>query len=209
MVSWISGLSDHTSCMKQFQNAGIYVISNLVQPVTQLSVSQTWDHSAQDQFRTILDSIESFPNLLATFLGSSPITLPFVKAVTRDMKQYMVMRNYRRIPIGTFIRTAHGRGAQQYLSCGEPTSCIDFLIIRSYQRCSDLQLKNQEYENATASYRDSSIPIILLDERCNPQIELLQSISDSGLAGILSGAIVFSYFGSTRNDYAGNQTHCC
>jgi hypothetical protein len=206
MVSWINGLSDHTSCMKQLQKAGIYVISNLAQPLTQLSVSQTWDHSAQDQFRTILDSIENFPNLLAIFVGSSPITLPFVKAVVRDMKEYMVIRNYRNIPIGAFFRIAHGRSPQQYLSCGEQNSCIDFLGIRSYRGCSDLQLKRQEYENATISYSDSSIPVVLLDESCNPQIELLQSISGSGLAGILSGAIIFSYFGSTRNDQAGNQT---
>lgn len=96
--------------MKELADAGIYLALDVNTPkysIRRDKPDQSYNSVyLQNVFATI-DEFQKYDNTLMFFSGNELIndvptsnTAPFVKAVTRDIKQYMGNRGYRKIPVG-------------------------------------------------------------------------------------------------------------
>lgn len=106
----IDNSKDHTECMKELADAGIYLALDINTPkysIRRDKPGQSYNSVyLQNVFATI-DEFQKYDNTLLFFSGNelinnvpTSIAAPYVKAVTRDMKQYMGNRGYRAIPVG-------------------------------------------------------------------------------------------------------------
>ena len=96
--------------MNELANAGIYLALDVNTPkysLRQDKPAQSYNHVYLQNLFATIDEFQKYPNTLLFFSGNevinnvaTSVAAPWVKAVTRDLKQYIGMRNYRQIPIG-------------------------------------------------------------------------------------------------------------
>ncbi len=89
-------------------------------------------------FATI-DAFIKYPNTLAFFSGNevvnataaSTLSAPYVKAVTRDMRQYIGDRKYRKVPVGYSAADVSTNRMQlaNYMNCGTDDERSDFFAF--------------------------------------------------------------------------------
>lgn len=131
--------------MKALEAAGIYLV--LDTDNTRYSLNRDDPKASynsvylQSVFATI-DAFANYPNTLAYLSGNEVINnasnthvAPYVKAVTRDMKQYIGDRGYRKIPVGYSAADveANQQLMAEYLNCGTTDQRADFYSINDYR----------------------------------------------------------------------------
>jgi 1,3-beta-glucanosyltransferase GAS5 len=140
----VDNSKDHTQCMQQLNDAGIYLVLDVNNPNYSINRDDPApsynDVYLQSVFATI-DEFAKYHNTLAFFSGNEVIndkpetvkSAPYVKATTRDMRQYIGSRGYRKIPVGysaadvsdNRMQTAH------YFNCGSDDERSDFFAFVS------------------------------------------------------------------------------
>jgi 1,3-beta-glucanosyltransferase GAS5 len=133
--------------MKALADAGIYLVVDVNNPLYSINRAnpQPSYNAAylQSVFATI-DAFAKYENTLAFFSGNEVIndepdttkTAPFVKAVTRDMKNYISSRGLRKIPVGYSAADVSVNRMQtaQYMNCGSDDARSDFFAFVSFLR---------------------------------------------------------------------------
>ena len=115
-VYTVDNSKNHDDCMNALAAAGIYLVLDVNTPKYSLNRADPKtsynDVYLQNVFATI-DAFAKYDNTLAFFSGNEVINddastaaAPYVKAVTRDMRQYIGSRNYRRSPSDTLPQTS-------------------------------------------------------------------------------------------------------
>lgn len=109
-VYTIDNSANHDFCMNALADAGIYLALDVNTPkysLNQLKPAQSYNHFYLQNIFATIDEFAKYDNTLLFFSGNEVINnvatseaAPFVKAVTRDMKQYIGNRQYRKIPVG-------------------------------------------------------------------------------------------------------------
>lgn len=136
--------ADHDTCMNELADAGIYVILDANNPAYSINRyapdSSYNDVYLQSVFATI-DAFAKYPNTLAFFSGNevvndnvtSTLSARFVKATTRDMRQYIGNRGYRKIPVGYSAADVAQNRKQlsDYMNCGTDDERSDFFAFVS------------------------------------------------------------------------------
>jgi 1,3-beta-glucanosyltransferase GAS5 len=139
--------ANHDACMNALADAGIYVILDANNPLYSIN---RYDPGAsynsvylQSVFATI-DAFEKYTNTLAFFSGNevindnvtSTLSARYVKATTRDMRQYISERGYRAIPVGySAADVAQNRmELAYYMNCGTTDERSDFFAFVSSPR---------------------------------------------------------------------------
>lgn len=214
-VSYIDPTQDHTSCMDQLQQAGIYVLVDLPTNLTINSTDPTWNLDIYNSWTQRIDALAKFNNTLGFFAGNDIVTnssnsaaAAFVKAAVRDLKAYMISSNYRKIPIGYEINaTEYYDSVPLYMTCGgNASAAIDFLGISDFNLCSNNT--SSSFETLTAFYGSYPAPVFLADYGCRDaageprQFEEVQYIYGNN---VTSGGIVYEYFPDDEN--YGNVPH--
>ena len=98
-VYTVDNTADHDTCMNALADAGIYLVLDVNTPFYSLNRADPNpsynDVYLQNVFATI-DAFAKYDNTLAFFSGNEVINdagsssaAPYVKAVTRDMRQYI------------------------------------------------------------------------------------------------------------------------
>lgn len=133
---------NHDDCMNALAAAGIYVIIDANNPLYSINREvPAPSYNAvylQSVFATI-DSFVQYPNTLAFFSGNevinstaeSTLSAPYVKAVTRDMRQYIGDRKYRKVPVGYSAADVSTNRMQlaDYMNCGTDDERSDFFAF--------------------------------------------------------------------------------
>ena len=134
--------------MNKLADAGIYVIIDANNPLYSINRYDPGpSYNAvylQSVFATI-DEFIKYNNTLAFFSGNevindnvtSTLSARYVKATTRDMRQYIANRGYRQVPVGysaadvaqNRMQTAH------YFNCGHDDERIDFFAMVNLPTC--------------------------------------------------------------------------
>lgn len=211
-VYTVDNTLNHTECMTALNDAGIYVIIDVNTPKTSISrhdpaCSYNLDYLTEI-FATI-DDFATFNNTLGFFSANELVNnvysfqfSPYVKAVTRDMKQYMRAKKYRAVPVGysaadvseVRLPLAH------YLNCGDnDDERIDILGVNDYSWCGHSSFVVSGYKEKVADYSGYSIPIFLSEFGCNkvsgdrPFTEI-QAIYSTQMSSVFSGGLVYEYF---------------
>lgn len=127
--------------MSLLSDAGIYLALDVNTPlysINRLNPSKSYnDVYLQSIFATV-DKFANYDNLLLFFSGNEVIDndetincAPYVKAVTRDLKQYIATRGYRQIPVGYSAADVDSSRYEmaQYMNCGTDDERSDFFAL--------------------------------------------------------------------------------
>ncbi|RYO74979.1 hypothetical protein DL766_009098 [Monosporascus sp. MC13-8B] len=200
---------DHTECMNMLNDAGIYLVLDVNSP----SYSIRRDRPApsynaeylQAVFATI-DEFQKYDNTLAFFSGNEVInhdegstrTAPYVKATTRDMRQYIVERGYRRIPVGysaadvsdNRMQTAH------YFNCGSEFERSDFFAFNDYSWCSPSNFRTAGWDQKVRNFTGYGLPIFLSEWGCitnGRDFREMEALMSDDMTSVYSGGLMYEY----------------
>jgi hypothetical protein len=171
-VYTVDNSKNHDDCMQALADAGIYLALDVNNPDYSLnrekpgpSYNPTY---LQSVFATI-DAFAGYSNTLLFFSGNevindadNTVSAPYVKAVTRDMKQYIGTRGYRAIPVGYSAADVSENQylMGRYMSCGENQTQSDFYAINNYAWCSPSSYQKSGWDKLVATYKNYSQPVL-------------------------------------------------
>jgi 1,3-beta-glucanosyltransferase GAS5 len=159
--------------MNALNQAGIYLILDVNTPKYSINRDQPAVSYNQDYLQNIFATIDAFAkysNTLAFFSGNEVInntigstqTAPYIKAVTRDMKQYIADRQYRHIPVGYSAAdvTSNRYETAEFLNCGTDDERSDFFAFNDYSWCDPSSFSTSGWDQKVKLFSNYSLPIL-------------------------------------------------
>jgi hypothetical protein len=194
--------------MNALAAAGIYLALDVNTPkysINQESPAKSYNADYLQSIFATIDAFHSYSNTLLFFSGNevinsvpTSISAPYVKAVTRDMKQYIGNRQYRSIPVGysaadiddNRVETAH------YMNCGTNDERSDFFAFNDYSWCDPSTYQTSTWEQKVKAFSNYSIPIFLSEYGCVKTARKFQEVATlygSQMTAVYSGGLVYEY----------------
>ena len=171
-VYTVDNTANHDECMSALSAAGIYLaldVNNAKYSINRADPKPSYnDVYLQSVFATI-DAFEKYDNTLLFFSGNEVInaldntnTAPYIKAVTRDMKQYIGSRGYRNIPVGYSAADVSDNRYQTaaYMNCGSADERSDFFSFNDYSWCDPNTFPGSGWAAKVKMYSNYSIPLL-------------------------------------------------
>jgi hypothetical protein len=197
--------------MKMLDDAGIYLALDANTPKYSLNrenektLHRSYnDAYLQNVFATI-DAFADYDNLLVLFSGNEVINAknntnaaPYIKAVTRDMKQYIANRKGRVIPVGySAADVAENIEAQAlYFNCGSDDERSDFFAFNDYSWCDPSSFTISGWDKKVETYKDYSKPIFLSEFGCIANTREwgeIASLYHQNMTSVYSGGLAYEY----------------
>lgn len=205
---------DHSACASIFNAAGIYMILDVNSPLSGESINRAepWTSYHKDYLNRIFGVVENFkdfPNTLAFFsanevmndMSTAEFNPMYIRAVQRDLKNYIKKHSSRYIPVG--YSAADVREILQdtwaYMQCDheDDASSSDFFGLNSYSWCGgDATFQSSGYVDLVNMFKDSAIPVFYSEYGCNKvtprvftEVETLYGENMTAL----SGGLVYEY----------------
>ncbi|OJJ62512.1 hypothetical protein ASPSYDRAFT_650334 [Aspergillus sydowii CBS 593.65] len=212
---------DHDECVSIFNAAGIYMILDVNSPLYPGYIDRTapWETYTKDYYTQVFGIIEAFkdyPNTLAFFAGNEVINedsveqVPqYIRAVQRDMKEYIDKHLDRAIPVGYSAADIRPilEDTLNYFMCEDedyPMSHSDFFGLNSYSWCGDASYKSSGYNVLTDMVSDATIPVFFSEYGCNEvqprEFTEVAAIYGEEMTQSFSGGLVYEYT-QEDNDY--------
>ncbi len=194
--------------MSALDAAGIYLILDVNSPLYSLNRDDPGPSYNTEYLQNIfatMDMFSKYDNTLAFFSGNevinstaaSTLTAPYVKAVTRDMKQYQGDQKQRAIPIGYSGADVASNRLQTaaYLNCG-PDVASDFFAFNDYSWCDPSTFDQSGWNIKVQDFSNYSLPIFLSEHGCNTNKRTFGDIAalyNTEMTGVYSGGLVYEY----------------
>jgi hypothetical protein len=178
---------NHSGCMTQLDDAGIYTIVSLGGTNYNSSIGYrptTWDTSLYSRFTTLVDKFQKYNNVLGFSVSGGlemrhPAALPFAKAAVRDMKTYIRQKNYRKVPLGVMGYDDQTSNLPRYLSCSQDNDTMSlasstglqssgaefYILTRRFASCNESTMRKLNDD-----YRTVSIPVIYSQMSCSDDV---------------------------------------
>jgi 1,3-beta-glucanosyltransferase GAS5 len=204
----VDNSANHDQCMDALAKAGIYLVLDVNTPLYSLnrddpvvSYNQVY---LQSVFATI-DAFHGYSNTLLFFSGNEVInapnttnTAPYVKAVTRDMKQYIGERGYRPIPVGYSAADVSQNQylMAQYMDCGPAPARSDFYAINNYEWCDPSSFDQSGWDILVEQYKNYSLPLFFSEYGCIKNTRTFaetKGLYQTDMTGVFSGGLVYEY----------------
>ena len=128
--------------MNALAAAGIYLVVDVNNPLYSINREKPAPSYNAQYLQSVFATVDNFikySNTLAFFSGNEVIndeagttkSAPFVKAVTRDIKNYINSRGYRKVPVGYSAADVSQNRMQtaQYMNCGPDDARSDFFAF--------------------------------------------------------------------------------
>lgn len=168
----VDNTANHDACMNALEAAGIYLVLDTDSSLYSLNRNDPAESYnsvyLQSVFATI-DAFQGYSNTLA-FLGGNEVIneasntacAPYVKAVIRDMKQYIGSRGYRAIPVGYSAAdvSSNQEILANYLNCGTNDERSDFYSINDYSWCDPSSFTTSGWDVLVKNYTGYGIPLL-------------------------------------------------
>jgi len=210
----VDNTANHDACMSALAEAGIYLCLDVNTPLyslnrAEVAVSYNADY-LQNVFATI-DAFAGYSNTLLFFSGNEVVnnanttnTAPFIKALTRDMKQYIGERGYRSIPVGySAADVAENQYLMaQYMDCGEQEARGDFYAINNYEWCDPSSYTTSGWDQMVQLYSNYSQPLFMSEYGCNKNTRHFQetgALYQTDMISVFSGGLVYEYSQEASN----------
>lgn len=158
--------------MSALADAGIYLVLDVNTPFYSLNRADpgvSYNPTYLQSIFATIDAFAGYTNTLVYFSGNEVINAPnntnaapYVKAVTRDMKQYIGERGYRAIPVGYSAADVSQNQylLGQYMDCGAAPSRSDFYAINNYEWCDPSSFTISGWDQLVDQYKNYSIPLL-------------------------------------------------
>lgn len=210
---------NHDECMSIFNGVGIYVILDVNTPVygqhiDRSNPASTYTRGYLEHVFTVIEAFKGYPNLLGFFGGNEIINdletadenPPYMRAVQRDMKDYIAAHADRSIPVGYSAADVREftEDTFHYLSCDNgDSSASDFFGLNSYSWCgSESSFETAEYDVLVDMFSNASIPVFFSEYGCNdPSPRVFEEVP--ALYGprmtVMSGGLVYEWSQEDNN----------
>ncbi|KAI0884994.1 glycoside hydrolase family 72 protein [Annulohypoxylon maeteangense] len=215
---------NHDECASVFNAAGMYMIIDVNSPLAgeSLNSGAPWEsYYAGYLNRTfaIVESFKSYPNTLGFFSGNEVINdvktgatvPPYVRAVTRDLKNYIKNHADRAIPVGYSAADVRDvlEDTWNYFQCAidgdaNDMSRSDMFALNSYSWCGESTFQESGYDQLVALFKSTSVPVFYSEFGCNtpsPRVFTeIGTIYGDQMTGVFSGGVVYEY-AQEKNNY--------
>ncbi|KAF5844990.1 hypothetical protein GGP41_001080 [Bipolaris sorokiniana] len=204
---------DHSECASIFNAAGIYMMLDVNSPLPGESINRaepwtSYNSGYLNRAFGIIENFKNFPNTLGFFsanevmndLSTAEFNPQYIRAVQRDMKNYIKNHVNRTIPVG--YSAADVREILQdtwaYMQCvhDEDESSSDFFGLNSYSWCNGDNIQTSGYETLANMFANSAIPVFFSEYGCNRvtprEFEEVQALYGDQMRA-LSGGLVYEY----------------
>lgn len=207
-VYTVDNSENHDEGMKILADAGIYLALDVNSPKFSLNRADPFlsynEKYLQSVFATV-DAFANYTNTLLFFSGNEVIndkkttgTAPYIRAVTRDIKNYINARGYRTIPTGYSSADVSENIVEQleYFDCGDDSSRADFFAFNDYSWCDPSDFVKSGWKAKVEKYTGYGIPMFLSeygcieDERAWGEVAALYS---TNMTTVFSGGIAYEY----------------
>jgi hypothetical protein len=171
-VYTVDNTANHDACMSVLAAAGMYLVLDVNTPLYSLNrANPAPSYNSvylQNIFATI-DTFANYTNTLAFFSGNEVINddtttpaAPYVKAVTRDMRQYIGSRGYRQIPVGYSAADVDSNRLEmaQFMNCGTDDERSDFFAFNDYSWCDPSSFQISGWDQKVKNFTGYGIPIL-------------------------------------------------
>ncbi|UNI20794.1 1,3-beta-glucanosyltransferase [Purpureocillium takamizusanense] len=205
----VDNSKDHDECMKALSDAKIYLVLDVNNPQYSINRKKPAPSYNAMYLQSVFATVEMFAkydNTLAFFSGNEVIndekdtdkSAPFVKAVTRDMKNYINSRGLRKVPVGysaadvasNRMQTAH------YMNCGSDDMRSDFFAFNDYSWCNS-DFKTAGWDQKVKNFTTYGLPIFLSEWGCiknRPRkFEEMEALMSDQMTGVYSGGLMYEY----------------
>ncbi|ERT01723.1 uncharacterized protein SPSK_05276 [Sporothrix schenckii 1099-18] len=199
---------NHDACMNALADAGIYAILDVNNPLYSInSADPAPSYNAkylQSVFATV-DEFIKYSNTLAFFSGNevinstaaSTLSAPFVKAVTRDIRQYIAERGYRKVPVGYSAADVSQNRMQlaDYMNCGTDDERSDFFAFNDYSWC-NTDFTVSGWDQKVKNFTGYGLPIFLSEYGCitnGRDFGEVAALMNKEMTGVYSGGLMYEY----------------
>ncbi|KAL8963791.1 MAG: hypothetical protein Q9183_004954, partial [Haloplaca sp. 2 TL-2023] len=204
---------NHDECMQMLADAGIYVVADLGEPATSINRdTPQWNQEVYSRYAAVVDDLSQYTNTLGFFAGNEVTNLrnntfasAFVKAAVRDMKAYIVEKDYRPLGVGYATNDDDLRtDLANYFNCGDPENTIDFWGYNIYSWCGESSYSMSQYQDRTEEFSTYNVPVFFAEYGCNTEetrpFTEVAALYGENMTEVWSGGIVYMYF-QEENDY--------
>lgn len=213
-VYMVDNSANHDDCMGKLADAGIYLILDVNNPLYSINrASPAASYNSvylQSVFATI-DAFQSYDNTLAFFSGNevvndqvnTTLAAPYVKATTRDMRQYIRQRGYRTIPVGYSAADVAENRYQlaEYFNCGTDDERSDFFAFNDYSWC-NTDFTTSGWDQKVKNFTGYGLPLFLSEYGCiknGRSFGEVEALMNTEMTGVYSGGIVYEYSNEPDN----------
>jgi len=214
---------NHDECASIYNAAGIYMVLDVNSPLPNGSIDEdnpgnSYNPVYLNRTFAIVDNFRNYPNTLAFFSANELIHKdtsfkqdpPYIRAVTRDLHQYMRARGGRVVPVGYSAADVREVLADtlSYVSCsiqGEANdeSKSDFIGVNGYSWCGATDWHTGQYDQLASIFGSSSIPVFFSEYGCNQvtprSFNEVGTIYNPQQMPMFSGGLVYQYSEDVNN----------
>ncbi|KAK4141297.1 glycoside hydrolase [Dichotomopilus funicola] len=200
--------ANHDECMKELADAGIYVVidaNNPLYSINRLQPGPSYNTKYLQSVFATIDEFIKYDNTLAFFSGNevindntkSTLSARYVKAVTRDMRQYIKSRGYRAVPVGYSAADVAQNRMQlaHYMNCGTEDERSDFFAFNDYSWCNS-NFQQSGWDQKVKDFTGYGIAIFLSEYGCTTNGrdfgEIAALMSDK-MSSVYSGGLMYEY----------------
>ncbi|KAE8423414.1 Glucanosyltransferase-domain-containing protein [Aspergillus pseudocaelatus] len=204
----VDNSKNHDECMNALADAGIYLVLDVNTPKYSLNRANpkvSYNENYLQYIFATVDAFAGYKNTLAFFSGNEVINdgpsskaAPYVKAVTRDLRQYIRSRNYREIPVGYSAADIDTNRLQmaQFMNCGTDDERSDFFAFNDYSWCDPSSFKTSGWDEKVKNFTGYGLPLFLSEYGCNTnkrQFQEVSSLYSTDMTSVYSGGLVYEY----------------
>ncbi|KAJ8061924.1 hypothetical protein OCU04_009711 [Sclerotinia nivalis] len=194
--------------MGYLADAGIYLVLDTDTPLYSLNRNEPQKSYNSVYLQSIFATIDQFANYTNTlaFLSGNEVIndvnntncAPYVKAIVRDMKEYIGSRGYRSIPVGYSAAdvASNQYSLADYLNCGTDDERSDFYAINDYSWCDPSSMTTSGWDTLIKNYTGYSIPLFMSEFGCITNTRKFTEIAalySTEMTAIFSGGLVYEY----------------
>jgi len=198
----------HDTCMNALAAAGIYLVLDVNTPLYSLRRDKpdvSYNSAYLQNVFATMDAFANYTNTLAFFSGNEVINddlttpaAPYVKAVTRDMRQYLGSRGYRQIPVGYSAADINSNRLEmaEYMNCGSDDERSDFFAFNDYSWCDPSSFTISGWDQKVKNFTNYGLPLFLSEYGCNTNArkwEEVTSLYSTDMTAVYSGGLVYEY----------------
>ncbi|KND94085.1 1,3-beta-glucanosyltransferase gel2 [Tolypocladium ophioglossoides CBS 100239] len=209
---------NHDECASIFNAAGIYMIIDVNSPLVGEAITsfEPWTSYYMAYLNhtfAVVEAFGNYPNTLLYFSGNEVINdlpsakevPPYLRAITRDLKNYIKNNIKRQIPVGYSAADVREVlwDTWNYMQCAvngktDDMSRADIFALNSYSWCGPkATYESSTFNELTDKFKDSSVPVFFSEYGCNKPTPRYwnetKAIYGDEMTPVFAGGVVYEW----------------
>ncbi|MCJ1414056.1 hypothetical protein MMC32_000381 [Xylographa parallela] len=217
---------NHDMCVSIFNDVGIYMFIDVNSPLPNESLNagdpgSSYDATYLERIFGVVEAFKDYPNTLGFVAGnedindgpSASLDPSYLRAITRDLKNYISNHSNRTVPVGYSAADVRPLlvDTSTYLQCalnGSTTdpSRIDFFGLNSYSWCGAppaTSFDQAGYNILVSDFANTTVPVFFSEYGCNkvePRAwDDTAALFSPAMTGVFSGGLAYEFTEGSNN----------